>query len=351
MKAEEVQDAGRGTAPVIFITGNSRSGTTLMMRVMNNHEEVHAINEPHFFEKLWSPADAGKVITEAEAVQLAEKLFTGQRDGFFERPEVHGHKYAEEIRRLLGTPYRPLSRMALYKAFMQYEALVNGKTRPCEKTPQNVFYIGEILTHFPEARVINMLRDPRGVLLSQKKKWKRRSLGANFITPREVLRLRVNYHPLTMSKLWNASYRAAEQYADHPRVMTVKFENMLRDPEEELRRICAFIGLPYMQCMLDVPHAGSSTEADDRSKKGIKSGRAEKTWTERGLNLTEIHLCQKICGECMRSAGYELLPVKPDPIKLAYYLAAFPVKLGLALLFNLNRMRSVGDTLKRRLKP
>lgn len=351
MKTADTQPAAEDTAPVIFITGNSRSGTTLMMRAMNNHSEVHAINEPHFFEKLWSPGDDGKNVSETEAIKLLEKLFTGQRDGFFERPEIHARKYAEEIRILIGDPYRPQSRMDLYRAFMYHEAARNGKKRPCEKTPQNVFYIGEILSRFPDARVINMLRDPRGVLLSQKKKWKRRALGADFITRREVLRLRVNYHPITISQLWNSAFRAAEKYGDDPRVMTVKFENMLSNPDETLQKISEFVGLPYEQTMLAVPHAGSSTEADDKSRKGIKAGRAEKTWTERGLNFTEIKICQKFCGAYMERAGYELLPGKVNPFKLGVYIAAFPVKLGLALLFNLNRMRSIGDTLKRRLTP
>lgn len=351
MRTAETAADTAGAAPVLFITGNSRSGTTLMMRVMNNHSQVHAINEPHFFEKLWSPSDKGKATTEEEAIHLLEKLFTGQREGFFERPAEHRHKYGPDIETLLGTPHRSQTRMELYKAFMLHEAKCNGKVRVCEKTPQNVFYIREILENFPDARIINMLRDPRGVLLSQKKKWKRRALGADFITRKEVLRLRINYHPITISQLWNSAFRAAAEYADHPRVMTVKFEDMLRNPLAELRKVCDFAGLPFEETMLAVPHAGSSTAADNKAEKGIKTDRADQTWTKRGLNFTEVSICQKICGKYMSRAGYEVMDVNPNPFAMLYYVLGFPVKLALALLFNLNRMRSIADTVKRRLSP
>ena len=58
----------------------------------------------------------------------------------------------------------------LFSAFLYHEATENGKTFPCDQTPRNVFYIKDILELYPEARIINMIRDPRDVLLSQKRK-------------------------------------------------------------------------------------------------------------------------------------------------------------------------------------
>ena len=79
----------------------------------------------------------------------------------------------------------PLAPTELFSAFLLYEALLNGKTIPCDQTPRNVFYIDEILKFYPQAKIINMIRDPRDVLLSQKRKWKRRFLGGTDLPIKE----------------------------------------------------------------------------------------------------------------------------------------------------------------------
>jgi hypothetical protein len=334
--------------PVVFIVGNSRSGTTMMMRIMNNHSKVHSINEPHFFEKMWTPKDDGVPITKKVAFDLYAKLFTGQRAGFFEPVEKHVSKYREEIDRLVEKLDDPSSRLDVYADFLRYETEVNGKTVPCEKTPQNVFYIKEILEKFPNARIINMVRDPRAVMLSQKRKWKRRALGADFMTKKETLRLQINYHPLAVSKLWNAAISATAPYESEERVRTIRFEDILKQPEETAKTICQFANLNFEPEMLMVPHAGSSSEADKKSELGIRKTRA-KGWLEKGLTKTEIQICQKTCGERMKKFNYEPIEVSVNPVELTWKYAIFPFKMALALMINLNRMRSIGDTLKRRL--
>ncbi len=346
MKASET----KADWPTFFIVGNSRSGTTMMMRIANNHSEVHSINEPHFFEKLWSPDDGEKSISRKEAFQLYAKLFTGQRAGFFEPVEKHVESYRSETESILGSYDQPLSRLGVYRHFIHYEARKNGKSIPCEKTPQNVFYISEILEHFPNARIINMVRDPRGVMLSQKRKWKRKFLGADFITRREMWRLRINYHPITISKLWNAAIGAVQAFEGEARLMNVRFEDLLAEPEETVKAICNFLGIAYEAEMLLVPHAGSSSEADRKDSLGIKKTRA-KGWLDKGLSHTEIGICQRTCKKYMDQYGYEAIDVKSRVLANAWHHLNFPFKIALALIVNVKRMRSIGDTLKRRLSP
>jgi len=334
---------------VFFITGNSRSGTTMMMRILNNHSQVHSINEPHFFEKLWTPDDQLKEVNRAEAFELFAKLLTGQRDGFFENVSNHREKYRAEIDTILNQVGDPYSRMGVYAYFMQYEAKVSGKKIPCEKTPQNVFYINEILEYFPKAKVVNMIRDPRGVMLSQKRKWKRKYLGADFITRKEMVRLRVNYHPVTISRLWVSAIGAVFDFESNSRVMNLKFEDLLEKPNQCIEAMCSFLEIPFETKMLLVPHAGSSSEVDKSSELGIRKGRA-KSWAEKGLSQSEIHICQAICGESMKKYGYPQVEVNPGRLQLALLYASFPFKLGLALLLNLRRMRNIMDTIKRRWK-
>ena len=40
------------SAKQIFIVGSSRSGTTMMGRIINNNEDVFTFNELHFFSRI-----------------------------------------------------------------------------------------------------------------------------------------------------------------------------------------------------------------------------------------------------------------------------------------------------------
>ncbi len=334
----------------LFIVGNSRSGTTMMMRIMDRHPQVHSINEPHFFETMWSPSDQGKTISKTDAKELYTKLFTRQRAGFFESVEEHGHLYSKEIEALLdGWPSeRPLTRIQIYGSFLDYEPHTHGKEKACEKTPQNVFYIKEILESFPEARILHMVRDPRATMLSQKNKWKRKDLGATFMTKKEVLRLRMNYHPITMSKLWNAAVQAGHHYSINPAVLEVRFEDLIQHPQDKVRLICEHFGLEFDETMLEIAQAGSSLEADNTADKGIRK-KPSRTWKEKGLSDVEVWQCQRICQDYMTKFSYAPVDVRPSSVAILVSYLSFPVKLVGALLFNLNRMRSIVDTIKRRM--
>ncbi len=320
----------------------------MMMRIMNNHSKVCSINEPHFFEKMWTPSDEGRAIDQTMTRSILNKLFTGQRAGFFEDVRDHKDEYKKEVDAILQGFEGPFTRLGAYTAFLHYESAAEGKSIPCEKTPQNVFYIEEILNHFPEARIINMIRDPRGVMLSQKKKWKRKYLGATFITRREMMRLRVNYHPITIAKLWNAALSSSNRFKDNPRILNVKFESLAQEPIGTMEKVCTFLGIAFEKEMLLIPHAGSSTQADESEHLGIRKPQ-KRSWTEKGLSRTEVYICETICAEFMNQYGYSSSAPKPNLLMLIWHFMIFPFKLVLALLVNFGRMRSLADTLKRRL--
>jgi len=329
-----------------FIVGNSRSGTTMMLRILNNHPEVFVLNELHFFEQLWSTADKNKILDRQEAILLASKLFYIQKEGY--TGEMDAHRYITEAEKFIdGSDHKTLYPHVVYAELMKYVTASEGRQIPCEKTPQNVFYIREILELFPHARIINMVRDPRAILLSQKRKWMRRKMGATFITRKEAFRLRINYHPYTLSKLWNAAIHAAGQFKDHPQILTVRFEDILNDPAATMQTICRHLDIPYFPEMLDIPQASSSNEADS-NEKGIKKERAG-NWKNGGLSDAEIAICERTSGLYLQQFGYPLVHPKVSPLVIGWWYFLFPVKLSMALLLNLNRMKSVGETIKRRL--
>lgn len=318
----------------------------MMRRVLGNHPDVYMLEELHFFEQLWSTEDTNRILPHNDAVTLAARLLFIQRDGYLTAMNVH--KHAAEAEGIINAMTTPLYPHEVLGAFLFHETHKHGRTIPCEKTPQDVFYIGEILALFPGARIVNMVRDPRGVLLSQKRKWQRRNMGAGFMTKKEQRRLRINYHPITISKLWNASIRAAAKFKEHPQVHNVNFEQLVNASEQEVRDLCGFLGIEFNANMLQIPQVGSSNEADRPDAFGIKTERAG-NWEKGGLNKAEIWFCQHICGEHMRLYNYEVKPIGANPLHIMWYYISFPFKIVLAILFNLHRMKNMVEAIKRRL--
>ncbi len=332
--------------PYVFIVGNSRSGTTMLLRMLNLHSKIFVGNEFHFFEQLWSSADKDKVITKEAAILLVSKLWYIHYDGYTGDMDID--KYATEARDFVVREGEDLRYAHEYfgkflLALTQYA----HKEIPCEKTPQNIFYIKEILGLFPHAKFIHIVRDPRAILLSQKNKWKRRKMGATFITQRESLRLRINYHPFTLSKLWQSAIKVGIDNSDNPALLTIRFEDLLQQPEHTLQSICLHLQVPYEASMMDIPLASSSNEADSVAK-GIKKERAD-TWRQGGLSDTEIAICEKVNKTYLEKLGYTLTAKKGSLFQLIMWTILFPVKTALALFMNRDRMKNMVETLRKRL--
>ncbi len=332
---------------IIFVVGNSRSGTTMMGRILNNHERVHTFPEIHFFEQLWSGKDKDKILSSDEALKLAALLLNISREGYFAKR--HAEDFFSEAKPIVQSiaPVE-ITSLKIFSAVILSEAKRNGKEKPCDQTPQNVFYIREILDAFPKSFFIVMVRDPRDVLLSQKRKWRRRFLGGTHATWFETLRAWTNYHPITISKLWNSAIRAGEKVKDE-RVMTVRFESLLNDSDKMIAAICSFLGITFSPALKEVPQIGSSSGADKKEVKGINADRAQ-SWNKGGLNKTEIWFCQRTCTAYMKQLGYTNEKISPNPFLVIFYYFIFPVKLAFALLLNLHRMKNIMETIRKRIK-
>lgn len=336
----------RGTGP-IFVVGNSRSGTTLLGSVIGRHPEVHMFRELHFFEQLWSPDGDRSREPPERLTQVAARLLCIEREGYL----GHGdpEKYEREAEALVADlGERPSSR-EVYAAFLESETRRNGASRACEQTPRNVFYLAEILDWFEDARVVHMVRDPRDVLLSQKKKWRQRFMGAENIPLREAVRSWVNYHPLTIARLWQSSMDAAGPFEGGAAVATIRFEDLVRHPEPTVEKVCRHVGVDYSPDLLAVSRdLVISSHRGRREERGIDSGAAGR-WREGDLTDTEIYICERTVGEEMERRGYTLSGRRPGWMSLIRWTLTLPLHLLSAVVFNLSRAKSMKDAIRRRL--
>lgn len=331
---------------MIFVVGNSRSGTTMMGRILGSHPSVYTFEELHFFENLIDYKDVytRPKLENHEAKRLFERLLTSSRFNIFAEPDVD--KIAPEVSDLMAK-MADWDAIDIYKSVITYEVVRHGKLMACEQTPRYLFSIDEILTIFPDALVINLIRDPRDVMLSQKNKWRTYMHGSWKMPASEALRVWANYHPILISKLWVSCIRRAEKYSADSRVLSVKFEDVVNAPDATIKKICGHCGIDFHHSMLEIEDIGSSLRKDRPGKKGINSDVLSR-WRTGGLTESELAVCSHICGDTMVLYGYNITPVDFKATRMLAALPSLVIKASISLAMNISRNRDIISSIRKR---
>ena len=332
---------------IIFVVGNSRSGTTMLGRILGRSSEVLTFNELHFFEQMWTPSiPAGKIRLE-KAIQFTARLLGIQREGYYAQSDLS--QYRDEAERLVAALPEELNAPKVFAAFLGYEANLRGKAIACDQTPRNIFYIHELLTYYPNAFIVHIIRDPRDVLLSQKNRWRRRGFAKKKIPLKESLRYWVNYHPISISLLWKSGIMAWEKYKNHARVHSIQFENLIEHPDETIRGVCQFLELEYAPVMLAVPQVGSSHGKDQPDRLGINKEIAGRWQRASRMDSVDLYICQKLTKKQMFGFGYQLAKFQFTPFYYLWILALWPIKAIMTVFVNLDKSANIITFLRRRL--
>lgn len=114
-----------------------------------------------------------------------------------------------------------------------YFSQVAGDKVLVEKTPKHVHACKRIKALVPDANIIGVVRNPLDTISSLHKRF-------------DDLNLCV--------ERWLIDNRALINEAKAGRLTIVKFERITRAPEEQFKRICEFVGIPYSEQMLREGH-------------------------------------------------------------------------------------------------
>lgn len=157
----------------IFVVGCGHSGTTLLLRIIGSHPQIHAILD--------------------ESAVFAKKRLFRLRE-------------------------------------FDLEAFRNNKKRWIEKTPIHIHRIDRIFKNRPNAKVVIIIRDGRDVADSIRARKGSLEEGV---------------------KRWVVDNVAGEKWWSDPRVMKVKYENLIEDFQGQAKKVLDFLGEDYSEDVAD----------------------------------------------------------------------------------------------------
>jgi len=226
----------------VLIAGPDRSGTTLMFALLASHPHLSMVRRTN----VWRYFDQryGDLADDTNLDACLGDMLRYRRMRHL-RPD--GARIRREF--LDGEP----TYGRLFALFHLHHAERAGKRRWGDKSLHTEHYAERVFAEYPEARIVHMVRDPRDRYASVRKRHGRDVPRVGASTGR-----------------WLRSTRAARRnQRRHPdRYLIVRYEDLAREPETTMRRVCAFIDEPFASSMLAMDGAPDHRDGGGNSSFG-----------------------------------------------------------------------------------
>ncbi len=259
MKNADFDEAVAG-ARVAFLVGAGRSGTTLLNKLLCLHPRIAYISN---YENRFSWFPDG-LAARAIAGRLEDKLgawFDTRGNAYYiKRPWLKKlfptPNEGESVFASCGVPlfpapdYQPAASTAacLRRRFAQIRNRAGAALFLSKRTANNR-RIRQLLTIFPAARFVHLLRDGREVAqsLSTVEWWDKHRVWWDGRTPVEMEQSGEPRLAVCARNWVREMQELDEQLApiDQSRVFVLRFEELLRDPLRHLERVLKFLGVEF----------------------------------------------------------------------------------------------------------
>ncbi len=268
----------------LFIIGMPRSGTKLIRQLLNQHPLIRIpSDETEFFP--WLDRYANQSTGLSELPNFLQLFKAVERFPFF------------LDQREKGSPVSPTAwyaSCATFNAAGIFEGLIRylEDAKPGsgviwgDKSPSYITAMPLLKRSFPDGRFIHIIRDVRDYCLSMNKAW-----GKDM--PRAAQRWAD-----AVSAARKSGTAFGECYCE------IRYEDLLQDPEGRLRDICRFLGVDFLDSVLNVPHSAEDL-GDTRNEARIVQENVRKYVQD--ISGGKLQRIERIAGAVMLDCGYELV--------------------------------------------
>lgn len=269
--ADSLSAAPSSFAPIV-LGGCGRSGTTLLRMMLDSHRRICCGPESSLFRR-----------RAIDPRRLADRF------GFSD----------DEVRAIYDAA---ASRPAFIEGFAALCMQKAGKARWAEKTPRNISRIADIFRWFPGARFVHVLRDGRDVACSLRTHPRHKVVDGKLV-PTGVRK------PIAgCARRWVRDIEGSRRWWSDPRFMTVRYEDLVLDPQPALERLMAFVGEAWDEAMLAHSSADSlfrdaTRFAQNPEALGAVSTASLGRW-QRDFDERDKRIFKRIAGPLLVELGY-----------------------------------------------
>ncbi len=306
LNREEVYEFNK---KALFIGGPAKSGTTLLMSLFDNHpqlivlpEETGYLEHRQSFRKLKNcKARLEYLLTKTGLMELSngkvEVKNTGSSADARDYREFDHKCFFSLAREFVDRP--GMNDSLLFSEMVRaYGIAMGADPHKCvhwvEKTPRTETCAEVLDELFPEAKLIQVIRDPRAVFASFKNRIMNQ-YGAHSKAHR-------------LPRSWNRCARQIPRLRRDPsRFLTIRYEDLIQNPRETLEKVCRFGGFDFSEKMLEPTRGGGGWEGNSafhETFRGISSASLD-LWKDR-LSMNEIWWIELHCRKGMKLANYPL---------------------------------------------
>ena len=270
----------------IYIGGCERSGTTMLGAMLGEPVDGVTIPESEFVSQIAYNHPGimhGAINTETALAFFVEnkrfRVWGLNPAGFEKRLDKSAAQYSEVV-----------------EALVLFFSERIGKQKPIywvDHTPANLKNASTLFKIFPDARMIHIIRDGRAVAASL---------------------LRVDWGPKTIPAaacFWLKALAhcfSAEIFLGSSKVKRVKYEDILKEPEVQLRDLCKFCGIQFHHSMLEGSRLNPAFLTLDQHRLVGKTLNLERSnaWKQE-LTQRQIEIFESIAGNVLDQIGYETI--------------------------------------------
>ena len=275
----------------VIIVGMPRSGSTLLSRLLNESSELFIVNDFYILQHAEGSGVLKPHLDESEAKRFAYDAFRRMQCRF-ERKDSNDIEDALEITPSQEAELEDYALSVAVESSRSWPEILSlimskagdmmGKQHWGYNTPQDYLHIDTLFEVFPDARVVFLLRDPRGMLKSYKN-----VIDNGFHKPNR-------YHPMLQTLGWRTAARVyfkAKQKGQA--VLLVHYEDVIERTNQTLQTIAQFCDVAMPE--VDLAQFGNNSSYNMKGAANKKS-----------LCESEKWLCESMARNEMLKLGYEL---------------------------------------------
>lgn len=287
------QDWKTLTEGLFFIIGTGRCGTTLFQSMLSSHSRIAVLPETGFFWKFDPLIHFSDPLAES---QMEAYIRSCTENWWWQDLGLDSEAFADAVQEGMR------SSQEIFLWILGQLSGRSGKVKIGDNTSVYGMKAVRMFELFPEAKFIHLYRDPRDVvssLLSQYW-WKPNSTMRAAIYCREFLEYA----------------KKLQQRLSSDRFLAVQYESLVKQPERELQRTCAFLGEKFEPNMLRFYERSErgfvEIEGDWKNLTLTPLTEARQQIYRQRLTTRQIRTVEFTLGKLLGEYGYKPDPQVPD---------------------------------------